>query len=240
METEQITTATKTNVQFDLEEMMKAGLHFGHKTSKTHPQMLPYIQGIRNTVHIINLEKTVEKLQEALEFIRQLMEEKKILLLLGTKIQIKQMVRQAAEECGLPYVTERWIGGTFTNFEAIQKRVEYFQELEKKKAGGEIEKYTKLEQLKIDQELQKLEMKFGGIKKLQQLPDAIFVFDLDKNKLAVKEAREKGITVIAISDTNTDPTLADLVIPANDDAISSVQYLLDKVKETILNAKGIS
>jgi len=137
----------------------------------------------------------------------------------------------------LPYVAERWLGGTFTNFEVIKKRIEYFKDLEKKKTEGELEKYPKTEKAKIDRQLRNLELKFGGIKNLEKLPDAIFVLDMKKDAAAVKEAKMKGIKVIGIADTNVDPTLADFPIPANDDAISSVKYILDKVKEVILKTK---
>ncbi|MDI6603316.1 MAG: 30S ribosomal protein S2 [Patescibacteria group bacterium] len=226
-----------TDLKLDTEEMAQAGLHFGHKTSKVHPKMIPYLAGARNTIHIIDLEKTKEKLTEALRFIEQLISENKILLLVGTKVQVKDLVKSMAQELTLPYVIERWVGGTFTNFEIIKKRVEYFKDLERKKKEGELEKYTKKERAKIDQELRKLEIKFGGIKDLSRLPDAILVLDMKKDDLAIKEARMKGIKIIAISHTNADPTLADYPIPANDDAISSVKYILEKVKEVILKAK---
>ena len=225
-------------VKLDAEEMIRAGLHLGHRTSRTHPKMKPYLYGTRNTVHIIDLEKTVEKFREALDFIRQIISENKILLLVGTKIQAKDLVKSTAEECGLPYVNERWIGGTLTNFEIIRKRVKYFNELEAKRKQGELEKYTKKEKAKIDRELQGLEKRFGGIKDLEILPDAIFVLDMRKDALAMKEARMKGIRVIGVADTNVDPNLADYPIPGSDDAVSSIRYVLEKVKETILNAKA--
>jgi len=221
----------------NLEEMTQAGLHFGHQTSKVHPKMIPFLAGARNTIHIIDLEKTKEKLEEALKFIRQLVLDNKSLLIVGTKVQVKGLVEIFAQELTLPYVTERWLGGTFTNFEIMKKRIAYFKELERKKKEGELEKYTKRERTKIDEELRDLEIKFGGIKNLERLPDAILVLDLKKDNLAVKEATMKGIKIIAISHTNTDPSLADYAIPANDDAISSVRYILGKMKEVILSAK---
>ena len=227
----------KEDFNLDLEEMAKAGMHFGHKTSKLHPKMEPYLYGVRNTIHIIDLEKTKEEFAQALEFIKNLISENKILLVVGTKIQVKELVKNFAIDCGLSYINERWLGGTFTNFEAMKKRLDYFKDLEKKRIGGELEKYTKKERAKIDQELRDLEIKFGGIKNLEKLPDAIFVLDMKKDDLAIKEARIKLIKVIAISDTNTDPTLVDYPIPANDDAISSVKYILDKMAEVILKAK---
>jgi len=236
---EEVITETKGNeFNLDIEEMAKAGLHFGHRTSKIHPKMEPYLEGVRNTVHIIDLEKTKEKFREALKFIQQLILENKTLLLVGTKIQVKDLVKEIALQCGLPYVNERWLGGTFTNFGVMKKRVEYMMGLEQKLADLEtMEKYKKKERAEMDEELRKLKLKFEGIKNLEKLPDAIFVFDMKKENLAVKEARVKAIKVIGISDTNTDPTLADYPIPANDDAISSLKYIGEKLKETILKAK---
>lgn len=232
-----IKEAKENNIEFDLEAMAKIGLHFGHKTSKIHPKMMPFLAGIRNGVHIIDLEKTAEKMKEALKFISKLMLEGKILLLVGTKIQAKEIIKNTAQDCELPYVNERWLGGTFTNFESVKKRVDYFKDLERKKAEGELEKYTKKERAEFDKKLKELEGKFNGIKNLTKLPDAIFVVDMKKDILAIKEARIKNIFVIGISDTNIDPSLADYIIPANDDAISSISYILEKVKETILKAK---
>jgi small subunit ribosomal protein S2 len=227
----------RTGFNLDPEEMAQAGLHFGHRTSRVHPKIKPYLYGVRNTIHLIDLEKTKQKFEEALEFIQKLISENKIILVIGTKIQVKDLVKNFAKESNLPYISERWLGGTFTNFETIKKRVEYFKDLEKKGAEGGFEKYTKKERAKINQELKNLEIKFGGIKELSRLPDAIFILDMDKDKLAVKEARRKEIKVIGIADTNIDPNLADYPIPANDDAVSSVKYILEKVKEAISKAK---
>lgn len=225
--------APATDFKLDIEEMQKAGLHFGHRTSRVHPKMEPYLQGVRNTVHIISLEKTAENLKAALEFIREIVSGGKILLLIGTKIQVKDLVKEVASVSNLPYVNERWLGGTFTNFEVIKRRINYFKDLERKKTEGELEKYTKKERIKIEKDIRDSEIKFGGIKNLEKLPDVIFVCDMKKDALAIKEARMKGIKVIGISDTNVDPTLADFPIPANDDARSAVKYILEKVKEVI-------
>jgi small subunit ribosomal protein S2 len=224
-------TKEKFKIDLDTEKMYEAGLHFGHRTSKIHPKMRPYLHGVRNNVHIIDLEKTKEKLVQALKFIQDLIAKDQTLLLVGTKIQVQDLVKKTAEECDLPYVVGRWLGGTFTNFGTILKRIEYYKDLEKKKAESGLEKYTKKERAKFDEELKELEKKFGGIKNLNRLPEAIFICDMKKDKIAVKEAKMKGIKVIGICDTNVDPTLADLPIPANDDAISSVKYILDKIKE---------
>ena len=224
--------------ELNLEEMIEAGLHFGHRTSKVHPKMKPYLHSVKSTIHIIDIEKTVEKLEIALRFIQELISENKTLVLIGTKIQAKKIVKEIAEECGLFYVNERWVGGTFTNFEIIKKRMTYFKDLEKEKKEGELEKYTKKEKAKINQELQGLEIKFGGIKGMEKLPDAIFVLDMRKDDLAIKEAQMKGIKIIGISDTNVDPTLVDYPIPANDDAISSLKYILEKVKIAVEKGRG--
>ena len=232
--------AEKTKLELDTEQMAQAGLHFGHRTSRVHPKMKPYIFGVRNTVHIINLDKTAEKFKEVLEFIKKLISENKTLLLVGTKIQVKNMAKDFAKECKLPYITERWLGGTFTNFKTIKKRIDYFKDLEEQKKKGELVKYTKKERAKIDKELRDLEIKFGGIKDMEGLPDVIFVLDMKKDALAIKEAKKKGVIVIAIADTNVDPTLADYPIPANDDAISSVKYILEKVKKVICQTSNKS
>ncbi|MFH1820426.1 MAG: 30S ribosomal protein S2 [Candidatus Nealsonbacteria bacterium] len=221
----------------DTEEMARAGLHFGHRTSRINPKMQPYLFGVRNTVHIIDVEKTKEKLIEALEFIQKTVSEGKVLLLVGTKIQIKEFVKEVGKDCSLPYITERWLGGTFTNFESISKRVQYYKDLESKKASGELTKYTKKEQAGFEYELKKLKLKFDGIRDMNRIPDAIFVVDMKDNDLAVREARQKDVKVIGICDTNVDPTLADYPIPASDDSVSSLKYILEKVKDAVQKAK---
>jgi len=236
---EPVSTKVLAGKDFNLnsEEMAGAGLHFGHKASKVHPKMKPFIYGMRNSVHIIDLEKTEEKFKEALKLIREIISNNKILLLVGTKVQVKNLVKDSAKVCGLPYINERWLGGTFTNFKTIKKRIEYFKELEEKKKKGELNKYTKKERAKIDKELMDLGINFGGIKELKELPEAIFVLDINKDAIAIKEARKKMVKIIGIVDTNADPSLVDYPIPANDDAISSVKYILEKVKEVVLKAK---
>jgi small subunit ribosomal protein S2 len=227
----------KEKIDINLEEMAQAGLHFGHRTSKIHPKMKPYLYGVRNTVHIIDLEKTAEKLKEALEFVKELVSEGKTLLLIGTKIQAKPIVKSIGEECGIPYISERWLGGTFTNFDSIKKRIEYFKDLEKRKKEGALDKYTKKEKAKIDQELKALGSKFGGIKNLDKIPEAIFVLDMRKDLLAVKEAKLKKVKIIGVSDTNIDPSLADYPIPASDDAVASISYILEQLKKAVLSAR---
>jgi len=228
---------SKKDFGINVDEMAKLGIQFGHRTFRIHPKMKPYLAGSRNGIHIIDLNQTAKKLEEALKFIFSTITDGKTLLLVGTKIQIKDLVENTAKECGLPYVSERWLGGTFTNFETMQKRIQLFKDIEKKKKEGGLEKYTKKERAKIDEELKEYEIKFGGIKNLEKLPDVIFILDMKKDEIAVKEAKMKNIKVIGISHTNTNPDLADYFIPANDDSRSSIEYILGKVKEVILDAK---
>ena len=156
---------------------------------------------------------------------------------MGTKPQIRELVKDAAKECNMPYISERWLGGTFTNFETISLRVEYFKELENKKNQGELDKYTKKERMQFDKELESLKNKFEGIRNMTKLPEAVLILDVKKDTTCAKEARRKGIKVVGVVDTNVDPNLTDYAIPANDDSISSVSYILQKVKETIKGAK---
>lgn len=230
-------SAKRADFKFNQEEMVNNGLHFGHRVSQINPKMKPYIFGVRNGIHIIDVEKTAEKLAEALDFVQQLIMEQKVLLLVGTKIQVKDKVKETAKICSVPYVSERWLGGTFTNFETISKRIQFFKDLEKKKVSGELEKYTKKERAKFDQKLKDFETKFGGIKDMNRLPDAVFVMDMIEDGIAIKEARAKGVKIVAIVHTNADPTQVDFPIPANDDAVSSVSYILDQLKEAVLKVK---
>ncbi len=226
------------DIKLSLEEMEAAGLIFGHKVSKLHPKMKQYVSGVKNGTHLFDLEKTSKEFTKALDFISKLVTDGKLVVFVGTKIQLRMIVQKAAEECGFPYVTERWLGGTFTNFETIQKRVSYFKDLEKKKESGELIKYTKKERLLFDRELAKLKTKFEGIRNMAKLPDAVVIFGLDKDITCAKEAKRKGIKIIAITDTNVDPEIADYLIPANDDAIISVKYILEKIKEVVLSSKS--
>lgn len=228
----------KLNFGIDVSEMNEAGLHFGHRTSRVHPKMKPYISGVKNTVHVIDLEQSAKKLEKALEYIKKLVIDGKSIVFVGTKVQVKELLKTTAIECGVPYINERWLGGTFTNFKTIKKRIDYFKELEEKKEKGELGKYTKKEQLKLDKELVDMERKFGGLRSLSGLPDAVFVLDMWKDSLVIKEAIMKNIPIIAIADTNVDPDLANYPIPANDDAVSSIEYILKKVKDVIINNKN--
>lgn len=215
--------------------MQTAGVNFGHAISKLHPKMKQYVAGVKNNVHMIDLEKSAKEFEVSLKFISSLTKEGKIILFVGTKIQIKELVKAAAEACKMPYVTERWLGGTITNFETISKRVAHFKDLESQKMGGGLEKYTKKERLGFDKELASLKTKFEGIKHMSKLPDAVLIFDIKKDLTCAREAKKKGIKIVGVVDTNIDPQMVDYMIPANDDAVSSIRYILEKVQETILN-----
>jgi len=232
------TKTIKTNVpHLNVDEMQQAGLGFGHRVSRLHPKMKHYVTGIKNNVHMIDLEKSAKEFDRALKFIATLASQNKVILFVGTKVQMRELTKVAAQSARMPYVAERWLGGTFTNFETISKRVAHFLDLESKKAQGFFEKYTKKERLTIDKEIESLKNKFEGIRDMSKLPDAVLILDLKKDHTVFREAKRKGVTVIGIVDSNIDPTLVDYPIFANDDAISSVSYILDKIKETITNVK---
>lgn len=218
-------------------EMLKAGVHFGHQKAKYHPGMKPYIYTVSNNVHIIDLQQTTEKLAAAQEFIKQLIARKGTILFVGTKRQNKNLIEKIAQEVNMPYVVNRWLGGTFTNFPVIYKLIKKLRDLEQKQASGEFKKYTKKEQHEFKLEIARLNKLIGGIKIIDKLPEAIFVIDIVHDSLAVKEAWEKGIKVVALVDTNTDPRKINYPIPANDDAISSVKLILEQIKNAIISAK---
>jgi len=229
----------KKDFGIKVEEMNKAGVYFGHRISKCHPKMKPFVLGVKGSDHIniIDLEKTKEFFTKTLEVLGEMIKEGKTVLFVGTKLPVRKIVEETAKETKMPYVINRWLGGTITNFSIMKKRIEYFKDLEKKKKTGELEKYTKKERIEFDRELARLEQKFGGIKDMEKLPDVLFVMDMIKDELAIKEAKQKGIPVLAIADTEADPTKVDYFIPANDDAISSVSYILEKVKQVVLDNK---
>lgn len=220
-----------------IEEMLKAGMHFGHRTSKWHPKMEPFIFGNRKGVHIIDLDKTQKKLTEALNFIKQSVSEGKTILFVGTKTQVKKPLKKMAQEAGVPYVAEKWIGGCLTNFFVIKKLIKKYKDLLNKKQTGKLEKYTKKERLNFDQEIAKLEIRVGGLADLTKIPDALFIWDIKKEKTALTEANKKNVPVIAICDTNVNPERVDYIIPANDDATKGVKLVINLVKEAILEGK---
>lgn len=220
-----------------IEEMLKAGMHFGHQTSKWHPKMKPYIFSERNGVHIIDLTKSQKMLEVALEFIEKFSQEGKTILFVGSKMQVKTRLKKMAEEVEMPYVCEKWLGGTLTNFAVIKRMVKKYQTLLNDKKSGKLSKYTKKEQLDFDREIVKLELKVGGLVNLTKLPDAVFIWDLKKEKTAVLEAKKKNIPMIAICDTNVDPEDVKYPIPSNDDATKTIKLVLNVVKEAVKAGK---
>ena len=223
----------------DIKQLFEAGAHFGHKTSRWHPKMAPYIHSKRGGVHVIDLNQTVVRLNEALDFITKLSADGKQILLVGTKRQAKDIIKKTAEDTGMPYVIDRWLGGTLTNWSTIGGRVTYMKELETKMASGELaNKYNKLEVQRFQEEIDRLNLNYGGIKDLQGKPAAVFVVDTNHDHIAIKEANKLGIPLIAIIDTNSNPTTIDYPIPANDDAIKSIQLIADYIKSAIETGKS--
>jgi len=220
-----------------IEEMLKAGMHFGHRTSKWHPKMEPFIFTSRNGVHVIDLTKSQKMLGQALELIKKLAGENKLILFVGTKTQVKKPLKKMCEETNMPYVSEKWMGGTMTNFAIIRKLIKKYKDLLDNKSAGKLEKYTKKEKLEFDREILSLETKVGGLVNLNRLPDIIFIWDIKNEKTAMAEARKKNIPIIAICDTNVNPTEVNYIIPSNDDATKTIKLVLNLIKEAITEGK---
>ena len=221
-----------------IEEMLKAGMHFGHRTSKWHPKMEPFIFGSRKSIHIIDLRKTQIMLSLALEYLKKQASEGKSILLVGTKMQVKNTLKKIAMEINMPYVSERWLGGFLTNFAVIRNLVKKFKDLVEKRSSGKLDKYTKKERLDFDREIAKLETNVGGLVSLTKAPDVIFIWDIKKEKTAFTEAVKKKIPVVAVCDTNVNPTGVKYIIPANDDATKGIKLVMELVKEAILDGKA--
>ena len=227
-------------VTVDIKALLEAGVHFGHKTSRWHPKMAPYIHSKRQDSHIIDLTKTVEGLDKALPFLTKVAGNGKQVLFVGTKKQAKDAVRTAAEKINQPFVTERWIGGMLTNVNTVTQQIKKLKDLEKRMASGDLEKrYNKLEVQRFQEEIDELNIKYGGIKNLNGQPGAIVVTDIITDANAVKEAKTLGIPVVGIVDTNADPSAIDYVVPANDDAIKGVQLLLDYFTAAVAEGAGV-
>ena len=223
-----------------IEQMLKAGMHFGHQTSKWHPKCAPFIFGQRNGVHIIDLVKSKKMLGSALDFMKKFAAEGKIILFVGTKMQVKKPLKNTASATGMPYISEKWLGGFLTNYAIIKKMIKKYKDLLEDKNSGKLSKYTKKERLDFDREIAKLELKVGGVADLNRLPDALFVWDIKQEKIAVVEAKKKNIPIIAVCDTNTNPTDINYIIPANDDATKTIKLILGTVKEAILEGKAMA
>ena len=217
----------------DVESMLKAGVHLGHSKSKNHPAMRPYIFGVRNTIAIIDLMKTEEKLSKATDFLRGIASRGGMVLFVGTRPGTRHMLLATAERTKMPYFIERWIGGTLTNYKMISKRIEIMQTLEKEKETGGFEKYTKKERGRKDDQIARLRRFFEGLRKLNRMPDAVVVVDTTHDTTAVMEARKMKIPVVALCDSNANIGLIDFPIPSNDHALPAVTYMLEKFVEAI-------
>jgi small subunit ribosomal protein S2 len=219
-----------------MKQLLEAGVHFGHQTRRWNPKMAPYIFTERNGIYIIDLQKTVKKIEEAYEAMKEIAAEGKPILFVGTKKQAQQAVKDEAARCGQYFVSERWLGGMLTNHKTISKRIARLYEIEKMEEDGTFEKLAKKEVIKLRAEAEKLEKFLGGIKEMKGMPGAIFVVDPKKERIAVKEARILGIPIIGIVDTNCDPDDVDYVIPANDDAIRAVKLITSRMADAVIEA----
>ena len=219
-----------------MKQLLEAGVHFGHQTRRWNPKMEKYIFTERNGIYIIDLQKTVKKVEEAYNFVRQLAADGGTILFVGTKKQAQDSVKEEAERCGMYYINHRWLGGTLTNFATIQKRIDRLHELERFEEDGTFDVLPKKEVILLRKEKERLEKFLGGIKHMKSLPSALFVIDPRKERIAVAEARKLGIPIVAIVDTNCDPDEIDYVIPGNDDAIRAVKLLTAKIADAVVEA----
>ena len=217
-----------------MRDLLKAGAHFGHQTRYWNPKMSEFIFGARNKIHIINLEHTVPALEESLEVVRRLATNKNKILFVGTKRAASKIIQEQADRAGMPYVNHRWLGGMLTNYKTIRQSIKRLRDLEAQIADGTFEKITKKESLMRTREMEKLEKSIGGIKDMGPLPDALFVIDVDHERIAVNEANKLGIPVIGVVDTNSNPDGVDYVIPGNDDAIRSIHIYVSAVADAVL------
>ena len=213
----------------EIEEMFRAGVHFGYSRTRRHPKMQPYLFGLRNNIEVFDLEEVRKKIEEAERFLKDLAEKRGVLVLVGTKPAVSSLIEKAAEELNMPYVASRWPGGLFTNFSEIRKRLDYLEDLKTKRSSGELEKYTKKEQLEFSEKITRLEQKFAGLVSLRKLPEAILLVDPCEESIATREASQLGIKRVGIVSSDCNPELVTYAIPANDSAPSSVKYILERL-----------
>lgn len=223
-----------------MKELLEAGSHFGHEAKRWNPKMAPYIFTNRSGIHVIDLEKTERMLKEAVDFIREEVSRGRNIIFLATKKQAADFTREQAIRSGAMYMTTRWVGGLFTNFETVRKTLNHFKEASEQKAAGTSSGLTKKELLLLDRHLAKIEKVFGGVKDMDRMPDIMFVVDARKELNAVLEARKMGVRIVAISDTNSDPTLVDYPIPANDDAIKSIQLIVKTIADAVEEGRQLA
>ncbi|HHX24475.1 MAG: 30S ribosomal protein S2 [Tepidanaerobacteraceae bacterium] len=220
-----------------MKQLLEAGVHFGHQTRRWNPKMKEYIFTERNGIYIIDLQKTVKKIEEAYEFVKNISAEGGFILFVGTKKQARESLQEEAQRCGMYYVNQRWLGGMLTNFKTIRKRIDRLHELEKMEEEGLFEVLPKKEVLNLQHEKERLEKNLGGIKDMTELPQAIFIVDPRKERIAIQEARKLNIPIIAIVDTNCDPDEVDYIIPGNDDAIRAVKLLTEKIADAVIEGR---
>lgn len=216
-----------------IEDMFNAGMHLGHIKSKWNPKMSPYVFTVRNGVRIIDLERTIEVFEKMLDFLKKSISEGKKILFVGTRFQDKDLVKELAEKTGMPYVNNRWIGGLFTNFGIIKKRLKYFRDLESDKQKGDLGKYTKKERIMFDKELARLEKFMGGVKTLEKCPEIIFIFDTIKDVYALREAKGSGFTAVGIMNTDANPEHCDYFIPAGNNSLTALRYISEKIENAL-------
>ena len=221
------------NVSELMQELLNAGVQFGHIKSAVHPHMFPYIFGTRNNVHIINVNSTIEKLDQAIQYLQQCKKENKTILFVGTKFPVRDLVKDVAIALKMPYITTYWPGGLLTNWDTIRTRTEKLKELEKLTQSAEWEKYTKQERSLMNKELDRLRERWEGIQFMDKVPDVMCIIDIQEDSIAFTEAKKKNIPVVGLVDTNSDPQGVDYPIPANDDAVSSVAVILNKIKSSL-------
>ena len=224
--------------QVTMRQMLEAGVHFGHQTRYWNPRMAPYIFGARGKIHIINLEKTMPLFGDAMNFISSIAQKRGTILFIGTKRSAREAIKEEAARCGMPSISQRWLGGMLTNFRTVKQSVSRLKELETMATDGSYERLVKHEVLGLVREKEKLEKSLGGIKDMNRLPDALFVIDIGHEDIAIKEAKKLGIPVIAVVDTNYDPALVDYAIPGNDDAIRAVQLYASAAADAVLEGKA--
>ena len=221
-----------------MRQMLEAGVHFGHQTRFWNPKMAPYIFGHRNKIHIVNLEKTLAKFNEAIDFVKKMSAKKGTILFVGTKRQAREIVAEEAQRAGMPYVDERWLGGMLTNFKTVKQSTKRLRDMEQMIEDGSFEKMPKKEALMMQRELAKLQDSLGGIKDLMALPDAIFVIDVGYHKIAVTEANKLGIPIVGVVDTNHSPLGIDYLIPGNDDSSRAIRLYARGVADAVLDGKN--
>jgi len=219
-------------------ELLQAGVHFGHQKGRWHPKMEPYIFTERNGVHIIDLEKTIAKLEIAAEFASKVAQNGGVILFVGTKKQGQKIIEKYAKESGMPFITERWVGGLFTNYATVSKLIKKLRSLKEQRDSGALAKYTKKEQVMIGKEIERLHKMVGGLENMTKMPDAVFILDVKKEKTAVAEARKRKVPIIAFCDTNINPEILTYPIPANDDAVNSIELIIKVIAEAIKDGKA--